>query len=100
MRGEKMDNQETYDADLLARVENIGAAAEKLFRDQYLNAKQRAMFDDLQTLDIFIMQPNQRDDYICQVIDALANCEKFVKFGDEAIEPIKPHYLGMSFGMN
>jgi len=97
-----MDDQASYNNELLARVEDISGNAEKLFRDQYLTPKQKAIFDDLETLTIYIMQPSQRDDYICQVIDALANCEKFIKFGDKAIDPIKPHYSARhySFGMN
>jgi hypothetical protein len=97
-----MDNQNTYDEELLSRVESMAGVAEKLFRTQYLTPKQQAIFDDLETLTIYIMQPVQRDDYICQVIDALANIEKFVLFGDKIIEPIKEHYSAppYSFGMN
>jgi hypothetical protein len=95
-----MDNQNTYDEELLARVESMAGMAEKLFRTQYLTPKQQAIFDDLETLTIYIMQPVQRDDYICQVIDAIARSQKILEFGDKAIEPIKPHYLGSSFGKN
>jgi hypothetical protein len=95
-----MDNKNPYETDFYNWVENIGAEIEKLFCEQYLTPKQRAIFDDIETMTIYLMQPNQRDDYICQVIDAIARSQKILEFGDKAIEPIKPHYLGLSFGKN